>query len=130
MDDKRTPNVGVLIGNIETPYARTLLQGMMEAADALPANLHVFPGMYERAYIGTMRKADHTTENFMFSRIFSYATSQKLDRLILSLDTIREYAPEGFLAFLRSSFGTLPTLVLESAEESPHLLVDSAAGMR
>ena len=130
MGSERTPNVGVLIGNIETPYARTLLQGMMEAADALPANLHVFPGMYERAYIGTMRKADHTTENFMFSRIFSYATSQKLDRLILSLDTIREYAPEGFLAFLRSSFGALPTLVLESAEESPHLLVDSAAGMR
>ena len=60
MNGTRTPNVGVLIGNIETPYARTLLSGMMEAAGNLPANLHVFPGMYERAYIGTMRAADHT----------------------------------------------------------------------
>ena len=130
MTANHPPRVGVLIGHIETPYARTLLHGMMRAAAELPANLLVFPGMFERAYIGTMRKVDDTTENFMFSQIFDYAVSQNIDRLIISPDTIKAYVRYEAFIQTRQKFRRVPILVLESAEESPHILVDSAPPMR
>ncbi len=130
MSPEKMLRIGVMIGHIETPYARMLLQGMMTATGEMPVSLHVFPGMYERAYIGTMRKTDDTTENFMFSQIFDYATSQHLDRLIISLDTVRSYVGGEILSRIRKFAGSIPSLVLEAATEAPHLLVDSEAGMR
>jgi len=120
--------VGVLTGHIETPYVRALTTGMMAAARRHGAHLFIFPGLFERFYIGDMRQVDDRPENFMYSLIYDFALRQRLDRLIVTQHAQAGPAePTGLVERLVDQI-RVPTLFLET-DAGPSLHQDDYRGM-
>ncbi len=131
MRDKKIRKIGVLAGNLETPYVRELVRGITDAAASVGDRLFIFPGMYDRAYAGDITLA-MDEENDLYSQIFSYALILKLDVVLISVDTIRCFVNPHIIELIKVRLREvgIPCLMLESADYGePSYRIENVRGI-
>ena len=131
MSDRRRLQIAVLSGNVEIPYVRACLKGMAAAAQKLDVNLLLFPGMYDKEYLGNVMDAYDNGEIYQYCQIFSYASNLRPDAFIVFVDSMQHTIRPINLKKLMKRLEGMPCLVLESDVYGPaSMRLDHETGFR
>ena len=111
MKDSARLTIGFMIHHLDNDYSKALLKGAITAAEECNVNLVIFPG---RSLNCQLDDSLHTTFEYQYNTVYSYADKESLDALIISAGTVGQFIPnEEFKAFL-DSFENLPIITAEN----------------
>ena len=127
MKNNKRPTVGVMIHYLDNDYSKILLKGITSAAEELDVNLVIMPG---RSLNSQLHDQKYTTYEYQYNTIYSYATAQNLDALIVSAGTVGQFVTrEEFKKFL-DGFNGLPIITLESVVSGYPCIRLSGSGIK
>ncbi|MGN0666115.1 MAG: diguanylate cyclase [Huintestinicola sp.] len=111
MKDKNRLTIGFMIHHLDNDYSKALIKGAVAASEDLDANLIIFPG---RSLNSQLNDLQHTVYEYQNNVIYSYASAENLDALVISAGTIGSFVTnEEFKTFV-DSFGELPVITTEN----------------
>ena len=111
MKDKNRLTIGLMVHHLDNDYSKVLLKGAVSAAAEMDVNLVILPG---RSLNCQLDDRKYTAFEYQYNTIYSYASSQNLDALVVSAGTIGQFIPkEEFRQFL-AEFKSLPILTMEN----------------
>lgn len=132
-ENRKIFTIGVLIGNVHSPYTLQLLQGMKEAAREKEVNVLYFLGTHSSYLLESMLgESKETNYDYQFNTIYDYARLGGLDALIVSYGSLCIFLEEMNKDLFLSRFKSVPYLLLEDEEEGEtanYMIADNYAGM-
>ncbi len=112
MKDSKRLTIGLMIHHLDNDYSKALLKGAVSAAEETNVNLAIFPG---RSLNCQLDDTKYTAYEYQYNTIYSYASAQNLDALVVSAGTVGQFVTkEEFKSFLDGYEG-LPILTMENA---------------
>lgn len=127
MKKQKRLNIGVMIHYLDNDYSKILLKGVVAAAEELDVNLVIMPGRSLNCQLNDLK---HTTYEYQYNTIYSFATAQNLDALIVSAGTVGQFVtPAEFRKFL-DGFKKIPVITIESVVEGYPCIRLSGSGIK
>lgn len=127
MKKQKRLNIGVMIHYLDNDYSKILLRGVISAAEEMDVNLVIMPGRSLNCQLNDLK---HTTYEYQYNSIYSYATAQNLDALIVSAGTVGQFvSPDEFKKFL-GGFKKIPVITLESVVSGYPCIRLSSSGIK
>ncbi len=127
MKKQKRLNIGVMIHYLDNDYSKILLRGIISAAEEADVNLVIMPG---RSLNYQLNDLKYTTYEYQYNTIYSYATAQNLDALIVSAGTVGQFVTaEEFKKFL-DGFKNIPIITLECAVNGYPCIRLSGSGIK
>ncbi|MBE6846118.1 MAG: LacI family transcriptional regulator, partial [Ruminococcus sp.] len=127
MNENKRLTVGVMIHYLDNDYSKILLRGITSAAEEMDVNLVIMPG---RSLNSQLYDTKNTTYEYQYNTIYSYATPQNLDALIVSAGTVGQFVSrEEFKQFL-DGFAPLPIVTIESVVKDYPCIRLSGSGIK
>ena len=124
---KKRLTVGVMIHYLDNDYSKILLKGITSAAEEMDVNLVIMPGRSLNCQLYDLK---NTTYEYQYNTIYSFATSQNLDALIVSAGTVGQFVTkEEFKQFL-DSYAPIPIVTLESVVRDYPCIRLSGSGIK
>lgn len=118
MMGEKTFTIGVLMGNVHSPYTVQLLRGMAEAAKEEKVNVIYFLGTHTSYLLSSMLGHDNEINyDYQFNTIYDYANLGQLDALIVSYGSLVIFLEERNRDLFLSHFKSIPYLLLEDEEK-------------
>mgnify|MGYP003206485681 FL=1 len=111
MKDNKRLTIGFIIHRLDNDYAKLLLKGALYAAEELNANLAVFPG---RSLDSQLDNIKYTAYEYQNNVIYSYASKDSLDALVISAGTVGSFVSDGTMKEFIDSFDGLPVVTTEN----------------
>lgn len=111
MKDNKRLTIGFIIHRLDNDYAKLLLKGALYAAEELNANLAVFPG---RSLNSQLDNIKYTAYEYQNNVIYSYASKDSLDALVISAGTVGSFVSDGTMKEFIDSFDGLPVVTTEN----------------
>lgn len=107
-------NIGLLVDNIDAVFTNEACKGAVLGAQAIDANMYVFPG----GYLDPVDISDaHFKYEYQYNTIFSFAHNKKLDVLYIMMGMIGGRVPmEARLTFLKQ-YLDIPVVALYTRME-------------
>ena len=127
MKDKKRLTVGVMIHYLDNDYSKSLLKGITSAAEEADANLVILPGRSLNCQLADLK---HTAYEYQYNTIYSYASAENLDALIVSAGTVGQFVTPGEFKQFLDGFEGLPILTIESVVEGYPCIRLSGEGMK
>ena len=119
--------IGVMIHYLDNDYSKILLRGITSAAEEMDVNLVIMPGRSLNCQLDDLK---HTTYEYQYNTIYSYATPDNLDALIVSAGTVGQFVThEEFKEFL-SRYEGIPIITLESVVRGYPCIRLSGSGIK
>lgn len=78
-------NVGLFVSNIDNDFDSAIVQGALDGAKEVDANLIIFPGRYLK---GNYHDKERTRCEYQYNTLFSYVNKKNIDVLLISLGSI------------------------------------------
>ena len=110
--------IGVLIGNANSPHAKTLMRGIYDAVEKMDVNVIFFLGVhmtsYFREYLGT------GTENrydYQYNVVYDYAKLSDVDGLIISYGSLGIFLEDKNKDRFMERFKGIPYVLVEERDE-------------
>ncbi len=127
MKKQKRLNIGVMIHYLDNDYSKILLRGIVNAAEEMDVNLVIMPGRSLNCQLNDLK---HTTYEYQYNTIYSFATAQNLDALIVSAGTVGQFVtPDVFRKFL-DGFKKIPVITLESVVSGYPCIRLSGSGIK
>lgn len=127
MKKNKRLTVGVMIHYLDNDYSKILLRGITSAAEEMDVNLVIMPGRSLNCQLYDLK---NTTYEYQYNTIYSYATAQNLDALIVSAGTVGQFVTrEEFKQFL-DSFSPIPIVTIESVVKDYPCIRLSGSGIK
>ncbi len=127
MKKSKRLTIGVMIHYLDNDYSKILLKGITSAAERLNINLVIMPG---RSLNCQLADTKYTTYEYQYNTIYSYASEESLDALIVSAGTVGQFVTkEEFKKFL-DGFKNLPVITLECVVEGYPCIRLSGGGIK
>lgn len=124
---KKRLNVGLFVCHLENEFSSAVANGAMIAAEKLDVNLVIFPGRYIN---GVYNDAIRTEYEYQYNTIFSYASSQNLDVLLVTTGTIGGFITKKEMKEILDRYKGLPIITLASEIETyPCIKFDNSTGL-
>lgn len=118
MMSEKTFTIGVLMGNVHSPYTVQLLRGMAEAAKEEKVNVIYFLGTHTSYLLSSMLGHDNEINyDYQFNTIYDYANLGQLDALIVSYGSLVIFLEERNRDLFLNHFKNIPYLLLEDEEK-------------
>lgn len=111
MKDNKRLTIGFIIHRLDNDYAKLILKGALYAAEELNANLAVFPG---RSLDSQLDNIKYTAYEYQNNVIYSYASKDSLDALVISAGTVGSFVSDGTMKEFIDSFDGLPVVTTEN----------------
>ncbi len=126
--DKKRFNIGILVANIVDSFSSCVSEGAMAAAEALDANLFIFPMKY--IDIDFENKLFDMKFEYQYNVLMDYAAEAKLDYLIVCTGTIAYISDDARKKEILDYFGDTPVLnVASKIDGYDFLIYDNASGI-
>ena len=127
MKKQKRLTIGVMIHYLDNDYSKILLRGITTAAEEMDVNLVIMPGRSLNCQLDDLK---HTTYEYQYNSIYSFATAQNLDALIVSAGTVGQFVtPEEFRKFL-DGFNKIPVITLENVVSGYPCIRLSGSGIK
>lgn len=111
MKGRKRFTVGVMIHYLDNDYSKILLRGLTLAAEEMDVNLVIMPG---RSLNSQLNDLKNTAYEYQYNTIYSYATKENIDALIVSAGTVGQFVTrEEFKQFL-DGFEDIPIVTIEN----------------
>lgn len=125
--------IGVLIGNANSPHAKTLMRGIYDAVEKMDVNVIFFLGVhmtsYFREYLGT------GTENrydYQYNVVYDYAKLSDVDGLIISYGSLGIFLEDKDKDRFMARFEGIPYVLIEERDDTKQgscIISDNYKGM-
>lgn len=119
--------IGVMIHYLDNDYSKILLRGITSAAEEMDVNLVILPGRSLNCQLYDLK---NTTYEYQYNTIYSFATPENLDALIVSAGTVGQFVTrEEFKEFL-SRYEGIPIITLENVVRGYPCIRLSGSGIK
>lgn len=127
-EEKKRLTIGVFVSGIMDDNTRDVCRGVLQEARAADVNIVVFPGKYWERDLTENRELMY---EYQHNTIFSYATKENVDALIISAGSIGCFASQKSMeAMLRQYEGIPMVLVASKIEGYVNVGFDNYQGIR
>lgn len=127
MKDKTGLTIGLMVHHLDNDYSKVLLKGAVSAAAEMDVNLVILPG---RSLNCQLDDRKYTAYEYQYNTIYSYATKQNLDALIVSAGTIGQFVSKDEFKTFLDGFDGLPILTMENAVNGYPCIRLSGSGIK
>lgn len=130
---KKRLTIGVMIGNANSPHAKTLMRGIYDAAEKMDVNIIFFLGVhmtsYFREYLGT---GTDKRFDYQYNVVYDYAHLSDVDGLIISYGSLSIFLEDNDPAHFLDRFRDIPFVILEERDKQhtgTSIISDNYTGM-
>lgn len=125
--DRRT-TIGLFVGNIDDAYDGAVTKGVMQGAKEVDANLIIFPGRYLKAQY---RDKERSRSNYQYNTVFSYASKQNIDVLLVLMGSIGTMLTEAEKKTFLDSYRDIPVILISDYVDGyPSIVFDNKSGLK
>lgn len=125
--DRRT-TIGLLISDVNDAFDSSIMKGVMQGAKEVDANLIMLPGRYLKAQY---RDKERSRCDYQYNTIYSYATKQNVDVLLVLMGNIGTMMTEQEKKIFLQMYKGIPTILIsDHVEGYPSLHFDNRSGLR
>ncbi len=125
--------IGVLIGNANSPHAKTLMRGIYDAVEKMDVNVIFFLGVhmtsYFREYLGTGTEDRY---DYQYNVVYDYAKLSDVDGLIISYGSLGIFLEDKNKEHFLERFKGIPYVLVEERDEKHQgscIISDNYKGM-
>ena len=110
-------NIGLFVSQLDNDFGFSVCKGAIVAAKEIDANLIIFPGRY---FEGDYYDRKNSEFWYQYNTLFSYASPQNLDALLVSAGTIGNTVSNDVMKHFLEQYYPLPVITLASEIEGFH----------
>ncbi len=127
MKDRKRLTIGLMVHHLDNDYSKVLLKGAVAAAAEMDVNLVIMPG---RSLNCQLDDRKYTAYEYQYNTIYSYASRENLDALVISAGTIGQFiSKDDFKKFL-DGFDGLPIIAMENTVSGYPCIRLSGSGIK
>lgn len=125
--------IGVLIGNANSPHAKTLMKGIYDVAKKMDVNVIFFLGVHMTSYFreylgeGTDKRYD-----YQYNVVYDYARLADVDGVIISYGSLSIFLEDNDPSRFLDRLGNIPYVILEERDahkKGTSIISDNYTGM-
>ena len=125
--------IGVLIGNANSPHAKTLMKGIYDVAKKMDVNVIFFLGVHMTSYFreylgeGTDKRYD-----YQYNVVYDYARLADVDGVIISYGSLSIFLEDNDPSRFLDRLGNIPYVILEERDtrkRGTSIISDNYTGM-
>ena len=121
-------NIGLFVSNVDDPFDNAIVKGAMQGARELDANLIIFPGRYLK---GIFFDKERTRDAYQYNTLFSYATEEHIDVLLISLGTVATTLNDNEKKIFLDMYHDIPVMLIASNFKGyPSVNFNNSTGLR
>ena len=125
--------IGVLIGNANSPHAKSFMRGVYDAAEKMDVNLIFFLGVHMTSYFSQYQgQGTEDRFDYQYNVVYDYAHLADVDGLIIPYGAICIFSEDKNKAHFMDKFKNIPYVLVEERDEQnigSSIISDNYKGM-